>query len=614
MEEEKSIQDIDLDVRYIQSNEFYRIAKELFQFDRNKEETYSQQKKNCLLFNSFNFPDNLNSYFIRFEDAHLYFSFETKLLIYLEEFIRLNFPQKSYADYYQLIKDFYNKWIQVKFPEEKKYFASSVLNYYERDPNKNNILNTIITAIMLCFDPNVRNVPKGIYLLDKIPQLIEGFKLNETYKKELQCLIEIYSGFGQMVLLQFEEAKDRFSKALSINPNNITAIFYIAYCENKLMCYAATEKILSDIFEYDINRVNYAIEAINPQVYNYFLNNLHFKNIFLDDIFIDSVPALLKIIQIQNNEFKLNPKELVQLLEDLKKTELKNLDSDKIRKEIGQIEDILKLNIDSKNIVFIKTYPTIVKRIQMLGESIIEAIKVFCLKGLKDNLSPFDIEIQEKLNSINNFGVDLEEGKKQVRIKLEQSVKDEERESSYNIKLIDGKIENLSLESKYDPKSTFKNTMMYTVIVSFISSLLGGCAGYSDMYVKSSRELNFILSTIIVNGFKWGMITFFIGFLISLFSASVSIIERANKKQKLLARVKYLKNKSEIEKQRLKERFQAKEKLLVDSNSNKINDYKKRIEDLKQNKTILEAQLRSEAENKIAEETKPFKIIFEKIG
>jgi hypothetical protein len=52
----------------------------------------------------------------------------------------------------------------------------------------------------------------------------------------------------------------------------------------------------------------------------------------------------------------------------------------------------------------------------------------------------------------------------------------------------------------------------------------------------------------------------------------------------------------------------------VDSNSNKINDYKKRIEDLKQNKTILEAQLRSEAENKIAEETKPFKIIFEKIG
>jgi len=45
-----------------------------------------------------------------------------------------------------------------------------------------------------------------------------------------------------------------------------------------------------------------------------------------------------------------------------------------------------------------------------------------------------------------------------------------------------------------------------------------------------------------------------------------------------------------------------------------ILDLEVKIEDVKQNKTVLEAQLRTEAENKITDEIKPYKLIFEKIG
>jgi hypothetical protein len=96
VEQEDIIPDQDIDLRYMQTNEFYRIARDFLQYEKNKEETYSQKKKNCLLFYSLNLPENLNNYFIRLEEAPLYFTFETKSLIYLEEFIRFNFPQKTY--------------------------------------------------------------------------------------------------------------------------------------------------------------------------------------------------------------------------------------------------------------------------------------------------------------------------------------------------------------------------------------------------------------------------------------------------------------------------------------------------------------------------------------
>jgi len=614
VEEEKLIEDLDLDARYIQTNEFYRVAKELFQFDRNKGENYNQKKKNCLEFYSFNLPVEFNNYFIRLEDAPLFFTFGTKFLLYLEEFLRFNFPQKVYGNYYQLIKDFYYKWNQVKYPEEKRYFASSILNYYERDSNKNNFLSSVFTGIIFCFDSNVRNVASGLYLFNKTTQIIDGLKLNENNKKELQCLIEIYSGFGNLLIMKYEEAKESFNRALSINPTSITAKYYLAYSESKLTYYNITEKLITEIFEYDISRLSYTIESNNPLVFNYFLNNLLFKNIFYEEIFADNLSTILKVIQVQKNELSIHPKELLLLMDDLKKIELKNIEKEKTKKELENIDEMLRLNIDSKNILLLKVFPTIINKIKSIIELIVESIKSCYLEEIKENLFPLDKEIQEKLNNISQLRTELEETKKQSKSNLEESTTNEERESLYNIKLIEGKIENLSLESKYNPMNAFKNTMMYTIIISFISSLLGGCAGYSNMYIKSSGELNYILSAIIINGFKWGIFALFIGFLISVFTASVSIIERSNKKQKLLARIKYLKNKSEIEKQRLQERFQAKEKSMIDNLNDRISDLQNRIENIRQSKKSLEVQLRNGAESKIAEETEPFRLIIEKFG
>lgn len=614
VEQENIIPDQDIDLRYIQTNEFYRIARDFFQFEKNKEETYSQKKKNCLRFYSFNLPEQLNSYFIPYEDAPLFLTFETKFMMYIEEFIRFNFPQKAYADYYQLIKDFFNKWNQVKYPEEKRYFASSILNYYEKDPNKHNFLNTILTGIILCYDPSVKNVPGGVYLFDRTAQILETLKLNEVHKKELLCLTEIFAGFGKITINKFEEAKVRFTRALDINPNSITAKYYLAYVENKLLFFDITENIINEIFQADIGRLTFAIENNNAVIFNYFLSNTLFKNLFLEEVFSDNIASILKIMQAQSADTKIHPKELLSLIEELERLDCKAVGFDKVKTDVGHIKEILKPNIESRNIFFSRVFPSLIDRIKAICESVIESIRVLYIKDIKENLSPFDNEIKEKLNNISNLGVELEESKKQLKIKQEEAIKHEERESSYNITLIEGKIENLSLERKYDPVNSFKTTMIYNLIISFMISILGGCAGYSNIYVKTSGELNSILSTIILTGFKWGIVTFFVGFLISLFSASISIIERANKKQKLLTRIKYLKNKTEIEKQRILERFQAKEKSLIDNFTDRINDNKKRIEDVKLNKASIEVKLKADAEHKITEDTEPLNYILKKIG
>ena len=501
-----------------------------------------------------------------------------------------------------------------KISEEKRYFASSILNYYERDQNKNNFLSAIISGIVLCFDTNMQNIPGSIYLFEKAAQIIESLKLNDIYKRELKCLIEIYSGFGKMFIMQYEEAKDLFNKALLINPISITAKYYLAYCENKLTYYNITDKIISEIFEYDVYRLNYSIEINNSKLFNYFLNNPFFKYIFYEEIFADNLSFIMQLIQVQSSGVKVHPKDLLLLLNDIKKIDLKRFNSENMKKEIIYVEEMLKLNINSRNILFVKIFPTVINKVRSTIDLIIESIKSYYLKDVKENLSPLEMEIQEKLNFIGNLGSELEETKKQSKSKLEELLKSAERESLYDIKWIEEKIDNLSRDCKYDPICAFKTTMMYTVIISLVSSLLGGCAGYSNMYIKSNGELNSILSTIITNGFKWGIFTFFIGFIISVISASVSIIKRTNKKQKLLARIKSLKNRSEIEKQRLQERFQAKEKSHLDNINDKIRDINKRIDEIKQNKESLEARLKTEVDIKIIEETEPFKLIIEKIG
>jgi hypothetical protein len=414
--------------------------------------------------------------------------------------------------------------------------------------------------------------------------------------------------------MKHEEAVDFFNKALLINPISITAKYYLAYCESKLTYYNISEKLINEIFEYDVYRLNYSIEMNNSKLFNYFLNNPYFKYIFYEEIFADNLSFIMQLIQVQSYELKVHPKDLLLLLNDLKMIELISFNSESMKKEITYIEEILKPNIDSRNILFLKIFPAVINKIRSTLELIIESINSYYLKDIKENLSPFEMEIQEKLNFISNLGTELEEKKKQSKTNLAESIKNEERESIDNIKLIESKIENLANEGKYDPMSAFKNTMVYTIIISLVSSLLGGCAGYSNMYIKSSGELNSILSTIIINGFKWGIFAFLIGFLLSVFSASVSIIKRTNKKQKLLANIKFFKNRSEIEKQRLQERYQAKEKSLLDNINEKISDLKKRIEEIKKNKESLEARLKTEADQKIKEEIEPFKLLIDKIG
>jgi hypothetical protein len=194
---------------------------------------------------------------------------------------------------------------------------------------------------------------------------------------------------------------------------------------------------------------------------------------------------------------------------------------------------------------------------------------------------------------------------------LAKDIKLIETNITEEISLWEERIKNLDTESKLNPKIAFSRTMTYNIVLSFISSLMGGCAGYSSSFVKDVSELKDLFSAIMISGFKWGLITFVVGGLISAAAAAYALLEKSNRKQGIMQKISSLKNEKEHTINELKKEAQRKEKRI----SLKFNDEsainKKVIEDLIREKEKKEKEYKVEAEKLIEEETMLLKNLIE---
>ncbi|MBA4310957.1 MAG: hypothetical protein C0425_11590, partial [Chlorobiaceae bacterium] len=137
----------------------------------------------------------------------------------------------------------------------------------------------------------------------------------------------------------------------------------------------------------------------------------------------------------------------------------------------------------------------------------------------------------------------------------------------------------------YNPFTSFSTSMAYTLILSFIIFLIGGFAGYSN---TASGETSFtiIIGGIIVAGFKWAVITFLIGVVVSTGFAAMVLIDKATIQQNLTQRLNNIKNKKERELNAVQKANDARLKAIVKNFTEQIENQKIKINDLKKNKDL----------------------------
>ena len=556
-------------------------------------------------------PSNLSEHFFRFEESPLIWICESQLNKYLKDFYRQHFPIFNGVDQYKTIMELYTKWLTNKQSSEKKYFAVSIINFIDTYNSRSNFLSNIFGGIIYSFDQSLLNPKKSIELFDKSKDIIGKIKLSDDSKAELEYLITLFSGYSYLINEDNESAKEKFEDALKLKPDGITAKFNLILADIRLNNMETTEDNIKEIFNYDIERINFALDNLSFTLFSYFIENAAFKNIFYYpefSVITEKLEVFLSLIKISNEQvikILTNKFEVFKLVIEEKEF------SDEIVRSISFLEKIIKKFGDSENILFLNIGENLKQKFIETVIKIKEEIESKYYTTINQKVSSINEIIQEKTANLELLKQELENKKNELKNKLSAGIIQIENKIAQNIQGLEEEIKKLPFKPKLNPQTTFKHAMTYNIILSFMVFLMGGCAGYSNNFVHSVSELKDLISISIITGTKWGVITFLIGIILSGMSAIFTILERSNRRQQLIQNISHLKNSKEHKINLFKRDIANKEENLVNKYEVAINDNRAKIDLLINEKNSEESALKAEADKQIEKECKPYSFILD---
>lgn len=584
---------------------FRQIAKEFFQFEAKSSIEYLTSIKESVKFFNLDVPPQLNEVFVRYEEAPLFWIYDSPIVQYLEDILKIYFGKSNDLDHYKTIKECYTKWIVIKSENEKRYFANSAINYIDKSSSKHNFFYLILKGVLYTFEKSLGNPATAINLFDKSLEVLNSTKVSDNYKEELQYLIKIFTGFAFLKQKEIAAAGDHFRSALTTKPHGITAKFYLALTEVQLAQNETAIHILKELCEYDFRRIEYSVSKTNPVMFRYFVNNSVVYNLFYQREFaviVDEIGSDLQTV------FTPDPSIILKLksnLSKLKELGMSDYYSDDTKRILIFLEKLIDHYFESKNILVIGSYRFLQDKFNESAKAIFEAIKLKYTSEIKTKLKQFDDQVEGKRYAITLLTNDFESLKMKQKDKLTSTLKEIEKKIEEYILLIESKINAIPLETKHDPVLSFRNMMTYNIIVSSLLFFIGGCSGYSTQYFRGGMEFKEVFGQLMLAGIKWGLGTFLVGFLLALIVAVSTFISRSSYKQKLLQKINWLKNQKELEISEAKKEFEAKDKLLKENFDERIEDLKKSIEDLLKDRSIIENEAKAQMDEALKKESAP---------
>ena len=515
--------------------------------------------------------------------------------------MRLNFAKGTYGELHKSIKENYTKWVTTKLKSEKDYYATTTINFIERDIIKHNFLKMILKSVILIYHGSFFNPAQGIELLRNSAEIIDSLRLNEQIKSELKYTICLYIGFAHLKTNDFEQANIAFRGAIDVKPCGTTAKIYCALTEIYREQPDLTAFFLKEIFEYDRQRLALAIRASNSGMFSYFFRNCFICNIFHEKEFgrvTDVIEGILTEHRFHESDFmELNKGKL----ENLKNKKLDEYYDEEIKKAIAFIEKMFQNYNTCTNTLFYSIYGDLQGKLGSIAEAITENVKKKFYSEVREKLSNYEVMIKDNVSAEKHLHDELEKFKVRSKENLEEMIK--KLNSSYEAEKdnIEQKINDLSKYERFNASASMSTNMTYNIIVAFVVFFLGGIAGYSNRLVSDAYEFNSIFLQVFILGSKWGAISFVVGTVISVIIAGIIVAERMDMKKKLQNKIGHLK----IERDRMlhdaKESTIQKEKIMNDTITNGINSHRKRVEELNVQKEDLEKLLIKEADVKIRE-------------
>ncbi|MGE5400731.1 MAG: hypothetical protein ACM3S2_10020, partial [Ignavibacteriales bacterium] len=579
---------------------FRTYAKEHFQDLVKREVDYLEFIKKSAQFYSFHLPADKGELFIRYVSAPYFWLCDSPALTKFEEWLKVESRGRSAAlEGYRTIKEFYSKWATLKSEQEKKYYSLSTLKLIEREPNKDNILVQIFNAVILTYDKKLFNPAKASELLQNALMTLENLKLEAQLKGEFQYLINLYAGFAYLKQLNYDEAVQRFSAAVNSSSTGITGKFYLAYAAKRSGSPEAAMMMLNELLHFDKAAIEYAIELNSMILMTYFIRNAVTYEIFAEADFADLLEEIETAIAIETGINEFSFMKISDALSKLAESKVKEFYTEELEKSIAFLDKTSTGLIGNRNTIADYTLSALQAKLFKVVEKIIETIRQKFMAEVYDQLKQYDIVIDENLTAIKHLEKEEEEMKNLQKKKLTDQLEELETTISENIAFLEDKIENIHLDAKFNPHTVFNNSMVYNLIVTLVVFTIGAFAGCSRSSLDTSEGLRDVMSTVMLGGIKWGTVTFFIGTIISGFTAAFSVMERTTEKQNLLRKITYFKSHKEREVELLTRESEKRIKTIGENFKERVTDRKRAVDKVRNEKEDRNAELLAEANKKI---------------
>ncbi len=586
------------ETKLAQLKEFYR---KYVKYTRKiKHDIYTKINDKSLLLNS-PLPDTLNEHFVYYKEAPWYWTYSNPVRLYLEKTYNINLKRLTSANPQKLIFDFYNKWVYSRNNNDSKYFALSVIKQI-RD-SRQNALNLLMQATILTFEDNLYNPSSSILHFEEAEEVLHTKELEDQGSFEIRYIIKIFKGFTCLKQNEYAKAKLYFEEALQLKENGIVAKFHLALTSVHLGDLTNALEYSREVYYYDIDRISECLRKNLNVLLEYYLEDSICSYFFNDSVSYELLPIfetrindLISAGQVRFDKIKEN----VITLKDIK---WYKENGKLVKSNIDFTESYIKKFQNTDNIFILESISAIEQKFVSSVRTILQKIENDFKENISKQLDIYNVKIQEDKELQNRIKKDLEISKKRLDEKRDAALKNFEYTMDDKIEVADNRVKNLEFSDELNPANSFKNSMMYSLMLALLVLVLGGFAEYSNGYGQDSLGVSNVVAYVVLSGSKWGALTFVIGLFISLMMSATTSLEKAKLKQKYIKELSRLKDEKTKGLRRIKEDSESASKALEERTANKIASYEAQIKELHAKKEQDEKSLRKNVSTKVKTET-----------
>jgi hypothetical protein len=493
----------------------------------------------------------------------------------------------------------YIKWVNAKQLSEKNYYAHSTLSLIEKEVNTHQFIKYILAATIYLFDANLYSSEKSFENFDKAQELLNSSEIEVNIINEFNYYIFIFKGFVYLNNADYQKALELFELAKSLKQFPITAYFYSAMVLIKLDNKIDSLENIKNIIDYDLLRMNYAIENSNIKLFEFLLQNAVTYKIFLFDDFCSSLNALREFfgsITSANKEYLF---QLEKQLEKLLSLKLQQYFTDEIKQEAEFLKKFIDTYKSKKNLFLFLIGGKVINYFNNFIDKIKNEVRNYSYKDIDKQLQYYD----DQIIRLKNEAVNLEVNHKKLIEKLNQDYKKniEIIEVRYNdeIEIQEKRLNNLDNMKQFNPGISFNNAMVYNIFISLIVFVIGGFIGLFLNESNYTQTLSEKIASIFMTGFTWGGIIFLLGILISVVSAVSTYFEKINERNRLIKKINSFKNQKERNITNTKKELENKINQIEKNKEEKKQEIEKNIIEMNEQKNNFEIELKNKAEEEI---------------